>query len=308
VSFPALRALAPGQVNLALFLGPTRPDGLHELVSLVQPVSLADELELQPAPGSQADEVLCPPVTGPNLAADALAAYRRDSGWSEPAVRLTIAKRVPVAAGMGGGSSDAATALRLAAYANTGTAIPDHRLRALAPTIGADVSALLHATPTLVGGAGESVESVADREPFGLVLVPMAEGLSTPVVYAEADRLGSARSHAELAERRSALLEALSDGALPPSDLLVNDLQAAASSLCPAIGGMLDTVREAGARNVLVSGSGPTVFGIFPGIEGPAVAAAAGAELAERFPGAVAAAPVTAEFAEVRVVEEKEGG
>lgn len=304
MSFSGLRALAPGKVNLALFLGPTRPDGLHELVSLVQPVSLADELELQPAAGARVDEVICPPVDGPNLAAAALAAYRRDTGWSEPAVRLTIVKRVPVAAGMGGGSSDAATAFRLAAYAHTGAAVNGDRLAALAPAIGADVPALLHTGPTLVGGAGESVEPLPDREPFGLVLIPSAEGLSTPEVYAEADRLGSARGRAELDERRSTLLAALADGALPPSHLLVNDLQAAACSLRPAIGDTLDAVCAAGARDALVSGSGPTIFGVFPGMEGPAVAAAAVAELAERFPGAQAAAPVTPEFAEVRGMEE----
>lgn len=305
MTFSALRAFAPGKANLTLYLGPTRPDGLHELVSLVLPVSLADELELQPAAGAQADEVLCPSVEGPNLAAAALAAYRRDTGWSQPAVRLTIVKRVPVAAGMGGGSSDAATALRMAARAHTGASDHEDRLRILAPALGADVPALLHAGPTLVGGAGEIVETVPDLEPFGLVLVPSTESLSTPEVYAEADRLGSARSPQELEKRRTSLLEALADGALPPTELLVNDLEAAACSLQPAIRDTLEAVRRAGARDALVSGSGPTVFGVFPGMEGPAVAAAAAAELAERFPGAQAAAPVTPEFAEVREVEEE---
>ncbi|MGI8578978.1 MAG: 4-(cytidine 5'-diphospho)-2-C-methyl-D-erythritol kinase, partial [Solirubrobacteraceae bacterium] len=194
--------------------------------------------------------------------------------------------------------------LRLVAHAHTGAAGPEDGLRAIAPGLGADVPALLHTGPTLVGGAGEIVEALSDREPFGLVLIPLAEGLSTPAVYAEADRLGSARSREELDELRSALLEALTDGALPPSGLLVNDLQAAACSLHPAIGDTLDAVRAAGARDALVSGSGPTVFGVFPGMEGPAVAAAAATELAERFPGAQAAEPVTPEFAEVRVVEE----
>jgi 4-diphosphocytidyl-2-C-methyl-D-erythritol kinase len=278
---------------------------LHELVSLVQPVSLADELELQPLADAQADEVLCPSVEGPNLGAAALAAYREEAGWHSPAARLTIVKRVPVAAGMGGGSSDAATALRLAAYAHTGTADSADRLRSLAPRLGADVSALLHTGPTLVSGAGENVEALPDREPFGLVLIPSAEGLSTPAVYAEADRLGSARPRDELGDRRAALAEGLGDGALPPSELLVNDLGAAACSLLPAIGDALDALRREGARDALVSGSGPTAFGVFPGMEGPAVAAAAAAELAERFPGAVAAAPVTPEFAEVRVVGEE---
>ena len=112
-----LRCLAPGKVNLCLFIGRPRPDGYHPLVSLVQPVSLADELELEPAAGD-ADEVVCPGVDGENLAAVALARFRAATGWDGPPVRITIAKRVPVAAGMGGGSADAAAALRLAAAAS----------------------------------------------------------------------------------------------------------------------------------------------------------------------------------------------
>lgn len=306
MSFTGLRALAPGKVNLSLYLGPTRGDGLHELVSLVQPVSLADELELRPAAGAAADEVLCPSVEGTNLAAEALSAYRRATGWEGPPVRLTIIKRVPVAGGMGGGSSDAATALRLAAHAHRRTGREQAaQLAALAPALGADVSAMLRAGPSLVGGAGEHVEPVSIHEPFGLVLIPSRERLSTPAVYAEAERLASGRSAAELEERRTALGEALTDGALPPSELIVNDLEAAARSLLPAIGDALEAVRAAGARDALVSGSGPTVFGLFPGLEGPAVAAAAAAELAERFAGTTAASPVTPESAEVHALDDE---
>jgi 4-diphosphocytidyl-2-C-methyl-D-erythritol kinase len=302
MSFTGLRALAPGKVNLALFLGRARTDGLHELVSVVQPVSLADELELRAVPGAEEDEVVCPSIEGPNLAATALAAYRREAGWSEPAARLTIVKQVPVAAGMGGGSSDAATALRLAARAH-GAPDEDDRIRPLAPALGADVAALLRTGPTLVGGAGEEIEALPELEPFGLVIVPSAEGLCTAEVYAEADRLELARSRAELSERRAALREALKDGALPPSDLVVNDLEAAACSLSPAVADALAAVRDAGARDALVSGSGPTVFGLYPGPEGPAVAAAAAAELVERFPGTTAATPVTPDFAAIQMID-----
>src|SRR5215217_3183647 len=111
-----LRCNAPGKVNLCLFIGRARADGYHPLVSLVQPVSLADELELEPA-GGDADEVVCPGVEGENLAARALAAFRGETGWDAPPVRIAITKRVPVAAGMGGGSADAAATLRLAAAA-----------------------------------------------------------------------------------------------------------------------------------------------------------------------------------------------
>ena len=110
-----LVSFAPGKVNLALFVGAPREDGYHPLVSVVQPLSLADEVVLEPAAGA-VDEVLCAGVEGPNLAGRALALYREAGGSLAP-VRLTIDKRVPVAAGMGGGSADAAAALRLAAFA-----------------------------------------------------------------------------------------------------------------------------------------------------------------------------------------------
>ena len=136
-----LRARAPGKVNLCLFVGEPREDGLHPLVSVVQALSLADELTLEPGAGD-ADEVVCPGVEGPNLAARALALFREATGWDAPPQRLTIDKRIPVAAGMGGGSSDAAATLRLAAHA-AGRPVPAE----LAPRLGADVASLAAPRP-----------------------------------------------------------------------------------------------------------------------------------------------------------------
>src|SRR4051812_39517502 len=110
----SLRARAPAKVNLCLYVGTPRDDGLHPLVSVVQALSLADLLTLAPA-GGDVDEVVCPGVEGPNLATRALELFREHTGWDGPPQRLTIDKRIPVAAGMGGGSSDAAATLRLAA-------------------------------------------------------------------------------------------------------------------------------------------------------------------------------------------------
>src|SRR5271163_1207232 len=117
------RALAPAKVNLGLFLGPTRAeDGRHTLVSVMQSISLADELTLELAgSGLQADELICPGVEGPadeNLAATALRAFRERTGWDSPPLRLSIRKRIPIAAGLAGGSADAAATLRLAAHAS----------------------------------------------------------------------------------------------------------------------------------------------------------------------------------------------
>ena len=150
-----MRAAAPGKVNLCLFIGRARQDGYHPLVSLVQPVSIADELELEPADGD-ADEVVCPGVDGENLAARAIARFRAETGWDGPPVRLTITKRVPVAAGMGGGSADAAAALRLVA------AVAEHdrsdgALQRIAVGLGADVPSQLEPERCLMTGIGEGV-------------------------------------------------------------------------------------------------------------------------------------------------------
>jgi 4-diphosphocytidyl-2-C-methyl-D-erythritol kinase len=262
--------IAPGKVNLSLFVGAPRADGLHPLVSVVQAVTLADEVTMEPAP---ADEVICAGVDGPNLAAKALAAFREATGWDEPQ-RITIAKLIPLAAGMGGGSSDAAAVLRLAAEA---VGVDSALLHDIAFRVGADVPALLDPGRVLMSGAGERVERLPDPEPFGLLIAPSTQTLSTAAVYAEFDRLGGARPGTELEARRT---EALA-GAVPA----VNDLQDAARSLCPAIDPVLETVRAAGATTAMVSGSGPTVFGVF---DTPEAARAAAATV----PGAIAVEPV----------------
>lgn len=292
----ALRARAPGKVNLCLFLGPSRPDGRHELVSLVQAVSLADELELGPAaPGARADELVCPEVEGPNLAARALAAFRSATGWDASPRRLTVTKRVPIAGGMGGGSADAAATLRLAARAAGGEA-DDPVLARLAGELGSDVPAALGGGLALVGGAGERVRPLTPRHPGGMVVIPLAQRLSTSEVFERADRLGLARDQSDLAERRAQVEAALEDGGELPTALAHNDLEAAARSLCPAIDAAIEAAREAGVQRPQVSGSGPTVFGALSGRGAPERARAVAARLRPRFPLAAAAAAVDSAY------------
>ena len=279
-----LRCRAPGKVNLCLFVGAPRADGLHPLVSVVQPVSLADELTLEPAPaGTREDEVVCPGIEGPNLAARALAAFRAATGWDAAPQRLTIDKRVPVAAGMGGGSGDAAAALRLAAHAAGGA--PRELLLELAAALGGDVPSQVEPGRTLMTGAGERVRRLRDPAGLALVVLPSPHALSTPAVYRAFDALGSTRDEDELGR-----LEAQADR-LP----VHNDLQDAARRLCPAIGDALAAVAATGAGHTLVSGSGPTVFGTFEGAGALDRARAAAAAV-----GGVAAEPVAPAFAEVR--------
>ena len=279
-----LREQAPGKVNLCLFLGPTRADGRHELVTVFQPLTLADDVSLTPAPlGAVADEVLCPGVEGDNLAAAALRVFRARTGWAGAPVRLTIDKRIPVAAGMAGGSADAGAALRLAARA---AGIDDDALLLdIAAGLGADVPAQVRPGRALATGVGDRLEPLGAPPPYGVAIVPSRERLSTADVFREADRLGLARDAAGLAERLAAVRAAAAD---LPEALLVNDLQPAAISLCPPIADALEAVRAAGARHALLCGSGPTVAGLFDDQIG---ARAAVAMLADRDPRPVAVTP-----------------
>ncbi len=308
---PTLRALAPAKVNLGLFIGPRREsDGRHELATVMQSISLADELVLAAAPGGQlADEVLCPGVAGENLAARALREFRARTGWQAPALRLTIDKRIPVAAGLGGGSADAAAALRLARAAS---GLGDEALLlSIAGELGADVPAQVSPGRWLAGGAGEKLTRLpAPNLAFGVLVLPDELGLSTAEVYAEADRLGLSRGHAAVAQGHEELYDALSRGAPLPAatELLHNDLQRAAVSLRPEIAGTLRAAAGAGGDPALLSGSGPTVIGLFAkaGEQGLALARLAAAGFDGRLPAAVSAVPVEAAFGEPQPLEEEQ--
>jgi 4-diphosphocytidyl-2-C-methyl-D-erythritol kinase len=299
-----LRALAPAKVNLGLFMGSTRGDGRHELVSVMQSISLADELTLEHASvGAEHDELVCEGVVGENLAGRALALFREATAWQEGWVRLQIDKRVPVAAGLGGGSADAAATLRLV-HAASGLGDED-LLHVLAAQLGADVPAQVSPGRWLATGAGELLEVLPDPvAPLGMLVLAQAAELSTAEVYAAADRLGLARSAFDLAECREAVRAALELGAALPAEaaLLHNDLQAAAVTLCPAIEPTLAQALDAGAEVAFVSGSGPTVVGLFARANGLARAQRAAAGLAGREPPPVAAVSVDASFGEPQAI------
>jgi 4-diphosphocytidyl-2-C-methyl-D-erythritol kinase len=245
---------APAKVNLCLYLGPRRDDGLHEICSLFCPVALADLLEVSE---SDRDEVICAGVDGENLADRALRALR-EHGWDAPARRIEIEKRIPVAAGLGGGSADAAAVLRLAAGQ-----VPE--LEELAAQLGADVPSQLSPSLALVEGAGERVKRLPAPAPHALVLLPDGGGLPTAEVYAEADRLGLGREAAEMEDLAARLRDAAGGGASPLAyrDLLQNDLEPAALSLRPSIASAKEELERAGAEVVFLSGSGPTVAGVY---------------------------------------------
>jgi 4-diphosphocytidyl-2-C-methyl-D-erythritol kinase len=278
---PELATPAPAKVNLSLFVGPHRADGRHEVVTVMDSLTIADDLRLRIGPdGLRADEVRCPGVEGPNLAAAALAAFRARTGWDGPPVRLDIVKRIPVAGGMAGGSADAAGALRLAARA---AGIDDVALlEEIAAQLGSDVPSQIAGGPVLATGAGDRLERLAPRAPYSVLVLALDAALPAGAVYAEADRLGLPRDAAALAAARDRVRAGLEGGGLGP---VHNDLQDAARSLCPAIDPVLEQVAATGAEHTLVSGSGPTVFGYFPD---PEHARAAAAQL----PGAIAVEPL----------------
>jgi 4-diphosphocytidyl-2-C-methyl-D-erythritol kinase len=242
------------KLNLALRVGRSRADGLHPLCSVFASIDLADEVYVEPA---EEDRVDCPGVDGPNLAEAALAAFRARVPELPP-LHVQIEKRIPVAAGLGGGSADAAATLR-AANRVAGAQLDAAALRELAASLGSDVPSQVEPRHALVSGVGELVEPIELPLAFA-VLAPQSEGLSTAAVYAEFDRLGLGREELGCEELRAA-----------PGGTLENDLQPAALSLRPELADVLDRL----SGPALVSGSGPTCFALF-GSPAAAVAAAAG--------------------------------
>lgn len=251
----AVTEQAPAKVNLVLHVGTRQSSGLHELCSLFASLELHDVVTIEP--GGDADEVVCPGVDGSNLAAAALDAYRGRAGVDLPPLRVTIEKNIPVAAGLAGGSADAAATLR-AANRLAGSPLEDVALREVAASLGSDVPSQVRPSHAVVSGTGDVVEPVA-LPPMWLVLVPSEPGLPTRDVYAEADRLGSPRTTLEPGMLRADASRRVADLA----GALENDLQSAALSLRPELADTIGDLRAEGALGALVSGSGPTVFGVF---------------------------------------------
>jgi 4-diphosphocytidyl-2-C-methyl-D-erythritol kinase len=251
----------PAKVNLELLVGAPRPDGYHPLSTIFHAVSLFDEVTVTSAPewgitvsGPQALGV---PTDGSNLAAKAAQAIA-EVGRVDERVHITIRKDIPVAGGMAGGSADAAATL-VACDALWGLAMSRTDLQEIAAVLGSDVPFLLGGGTSMGSGRGEVLAPVLARGSYHWVFALSEGGLSTPAVYAECDRLRGTRPVPDPSPSAEMMTALRSGDARALGAALTNDLQAAAISLMPALGDVLDAGLEFGALGGIVSGSGPTV-------------------------------------------------
>jgi 4-diphosphocytidyl-2-C-methyl-D-erythritol kinase len=242
------RAPAPAKINLALVVGPVGAEGKHEVATVLQRVDLGDRVAIEPAGALAVDG-----FAGDTIVRDALAALAAAAGV-EPRWRATITKRVPVGAGLGGGSSNAATALRLA-NATLDRPVPPERLRELAATLGADVPFFLGDGPQLGRGDGSALEPLDLPQDYFVVLaLPQgAVKASTAAVYEDFDARNGAEGFDERREGLERALDAVRRprdlASLPPNDLVSSPLSA--------------QLLAHGAFRADVSGAGPTVYGLF---------------------------------------------
>jgi 4-diphosphocytidyl-2-C-methyl-D-erythritol kinase len=242
------RAPATAKLNLALVVGPARDDGRHEVTTVLQRLDLADRVAVEPASQLRVEGFGEDTLVRRALESVAAAA-QVEPGW-----RATISKQIPVAAGLGGGSSDAATALLLA-NEMLDEPLPPERLHELAVGLGADVPFFLTAGPQLARGVGTDLEQLDLPQDYWVALL-LPEGArkeSTGSIYAGFDARGGADGYEE---RRAALEEALAQvrrprdlAELPPNDLASSPYAEELTAL--------------GAFRADVSGAGPVVYGLF---------------------------------------------
>jgi 4-diphosphocytidyl-2-C-methyl-D-erythritol kinase len=276
---------APAKINLSLGVGPPRDDGYHSLATVYQAVSMFDRVQASPAPAGEfsvevtacagdsgdvgdADDAADPaadprnpslagvPTGADNLAVRAARLLADHTGVTAGA-HLRLGKSIPVAGGLAGGSTDAAAAL-VACNVLWGTDLPAEDLQHLAARLGSDVPFCLVGGTATGSGRGEEVSPALGQGTYHWVLAVAAQGLSTPAVYAEVDRL---RGGSDVPEPKipDALMNALRSGdakALGPA--LTNDLEPAAVLLRPELGELLRLGEACGALGAMVSGSGPT--------------------------------------------------
>lgn len=265
---PSCTARVPAKINLGLSVGGLRADGFHSLATVYQAVDLQDEVRATAraddaitvkvvVEAGQGFEFAPVPLDDDNLAVRAAAALRRHLGDESLGADLAIRKVIPVAGGMAGGSADAVGAL-VACNAVWGAGLGREELETIAVSIGSDVPFLLHGQTAVGGGRGEMISPVLGAGSYLWVVAIAAQGLSTPSVFAEFDRLNDGVSLPDPVVPPELLVALRSGEPEALGEALSNDLQPAALSLRPELADTLGIGREVGALGAIVSGSGPT--------------------------------------------------
>ncbi|GAB4389611.1 MAG: 4-(cytidine 5'-diphospho)-2-C-methyl-D-erythritol kinase [Thermodesulfovibrionales bacterium] len=252
-----LTLLAPAKINWFLAVRGRRPDGFHEIESLIQRVSLYDALVFEESDRlevvTQSD---IPPLENLVYRA-ALLLMGRAGGAKAPGVRISLDKKIPIAAGLAGGSSDAAFTLK-GLRELWGLGLSDGEMEGLASTLGSDVPFFLNGPAALVSGRGEKVSPVETGNPTALLLIKPPFGVSAGWAYASLGRAGAGEPGPE------GFVKALREGDLGAlRGLMRNDLEGPVIRKHPEVGELKKRLYAAGALAASMSGSGPTVFGVF---------------------------------------------
>lgn len=253
----SIKVHAPAKLNIRLKVTGCRPDGYHDLVSIMVPVTLYDIIELT-AVESSGISLSCHGAAAPedqtNLVFRAAQAFFSRCGQVK-GVSIKLTKNIPVAAGLGGGSSDAAHTL-IALNRMFSNPISQDELAQMALGLGADVPFFLQGMPCIARGVGEILESIPTWPRFWYVIVSPSISVSTAWVYRNL-RL-------ELTtDEYGRIINFLGKKALDLGAILENDLETVTVSYFPVISSIKETLMDAGAEGALMSGSGPSVFGIF---------------------------------------------
>lgn len=248
---------APAKVNLFLRILGKRKDGYHEVLSLMQPVSLYDHVTVTVSEGAGVTAGSSNPAVpkdSENIAFKAAALFLKEAGLDKR-VNIWLDKRIPVGAGLGGGSSDAAAVLK-GLNTLSGAPFDNVRLKDIGALIGSDVPFFIQCRPAIASGRGEALAKVS-LQSYHYILINPGFEVSTAWAYGNFDLTKSNKDNNLLySEEAFGGVDAI-------KGLLVNDLEAVTSARHPAIGGMKKTLKDSGAVASLMSGSGPTVFGIY---------------------------------------------
>jgi len=269
--------LSPAKLNLFLAITGRRADGFHDLVSLVTPVGWGDDLSAEPIAG-EAIELTCDdptvPVGADNLIVRAAAAFAAARGVA-PGMRFRLQKRVPMGAGLGGGSSNAATALLLL-NRHSPVALPPGQLAHLAAKLGSDCPLFLSGGPVIMRGRGEqlsplppgALSRIAGRQ---VVIFKPGFAISTPWAYSQLVAASPA-SYLPAPEAERRLAAWLADASAPLETLLFNNMEYPAFTKFPALPALADCIRERHGLEVRMSGSGSACFVLLPERAGPSAA------------------------------------